>query len=144
MVNKTVRRSIKIYNIMTRLDPIIAVRDVAASSRWYQNIFGFKSAHGGEDFSVLVSEDNEIMLCLHRWEEHDHPTMKDPGIPAGNGLLLYFRTENMDLIYQKVIKAGSLIEEDIHFNQNSLRKEFSFCDPDGYFLTVTEFHKYLG
>ena len=129
---------------MTRLDPIIAVKDVEASSKWYQKIFGFKSNHGGDHFSVLVSDDNEIILCLHKWNEHNHPTMTNPNITVGNGLLLYFRTENMDMIYQNAIKAGCVIEEEVHLNPNSLRQEFSFRDLDGYFLTVTEFHKYEG
>ncbi|MET6998479.1 VOC family protein [Chitinophaga defluvii] len=129
---------------MTRLDPIIAVKDVEASANWYQRIFGFTNSHGGDNFSVLVSADNEIMLCLHKWGEHNHPTMTNPTITPGNGLLLYFRTDNMINIYQNAIEAGCVIEEDIHLNENSLRKEFSFRDPDGYFLTVTEFHRYEG
>ena len=129
---------------MTRLDPIIAVKDVVASSKWYQKIFQLRNNHGGDHFSVLVSDDNEIILCLHKWEEHNHPTMTNPGITPGNGLLLYFRTENMIGIYQNALEAGCVIEEDIHLNSNSLRKEFSFRDLDGYFLTVTEFHKYEG
>jgi uncharacterized glyoxalase superfamily protein PhnB len=129
---------------MTRLDPIIAVKDIEASSKWYQKIFDFKNNHGGDHFSVLVSDDDEIILCLHKWEEHNHPTMTNPGITPGNGLLLYFRTENMNNIYQNALRAGCIIEEDIHLNPNSLKQEFSFRDPDGYFLTVTEFHKYEG
>ena len=70
--------------------------------------------------------------------------MTNPEIKPGNGLLLYFRTDNMNNIYQNALNAGCAIEEEIHLNQNSLRKEFSFRDPDGYFLTVTEFHKYEG
>ena len=93
---------------------------------------------------MLIADDNEIILCLHNWEEHNHPTMTNPGITPGNGLLLYFRTENLNKIYQNALRAGCIIEEDIHLNPNSLRKEFSFRDPDGYFLTVSEFHKYEG
>ena len=129
---------------MTKLDPIIAVRDVEASTQWYQRIFSFRRGHGGDKFCVLIAEDNNIILCLHKWEEHDHPTMSNPNLPAGNGLLLYFRTENMNSIYQNAIRAGCIIEEEIHMNPNSLKQEFSFRDPDGYFLTVTEFHKYEG
>ena len=129
---------------MTRLDPIIAVKDIEASSKWYQKIFEFRNNHGGNHFSVLVSEDDEIILCLHKWEEHNHPTMANPSITPGNGVLLYFRMENLNNIYQNALNAGCVIEEDINLNPNSLRKEFSFRDPDGYFLTVTEFHKYEG
>lgn len=129
---------------MTKIDPIIAVKDVEASSLWYQELFNFKRIHGGNEFAVLVSENDEIVLCLHKWGEHHHPTMTNPDIPPGNGLILYFRTTNMEAIRAKVEKAGSAIEEDIHLNTNSLKKEFSLRDPDGYYLIITEFHKYEG
>ncbi len=129
---------------MTRLDPIIAVKNIEASSEWYQKIFGLRNDHGGDHFSVLISDDNEIILCLHKWEEHNHPTMTDPGLAPGHGLLLYFRTDIMNNIYQRALESGCVIAEDVHLNSNSLRREFSFRDPDGYYLTVTEFHKYEG
>jgi predicted enzyme related to lactoylglutathione lyase len=129
---------------MTKIDPIIAVKDVEASSKWYQSVFGCRSMHGGKEFDILVSENDEILICLHKWGEHDHPTMKNPTITPGNGLILYFRTENMNGIRQNVEKTGGHIEEDIHLNPNSTKKEFSLRDPDGYYLTITEFHKYEG
>ena len=127
---------------MTKIDPIIAVKDVEISSTWYQEIFGFRKTHGGKDFAVLVSENDEIMLCLHKWAEHEHPTMIDPGITPANGLLLYFRTDDMKAIRKNVEKTSTIIEEEIHLNPNSLKKEFSLRDPDGYYLTITEFHEY--
>jgi catechol 2,3-dioxygenase-like lactoylglutathione lyase family enzyme len=127
-----------------KLDPIIAVKDIEASSKWYQKIFGLTNHHDSDHFAVLVSDDNEIALCLHPWGAHEHPTMTNPNIISGNGLILYFRTENMNVIYENAIKAGCAIEEDIHLNPNSRRNEFSFRDPDGYFLTITEFHNYEG
>jgi len=100
--------------------------------------------HGGKEFDIIVSEDDEIFICLHKWGEHQHPTMTNPNIAPGNGLILYFRTENMNTIQQNVEKIGGFILEDIHVNPNSTKKEFSLKDLDGYYLTVTEFHKYEG
>lgn len=127
---------------MAKLDPIIAVKDIEVSSKWYQAVFNWKSLHGGNDFDILVSENDEILLCLHQWGEDEHPTMTNPGITPGNGLILYFRTENMHIIRQNVEKLGYAVEEDIHPNPNSSKMEFSLRDPDGYYLTVTDFHKY--
>jgi len=70
--------------------------------------------------------------------------MKDSKITPGNGLILYFRTDNMDDIRQNVEKMGIVVEEDIHINQNTRRKEFSLRDPDGYYLTITDYHEYEG
>ena len=129
---------------MIKIDPIIAVKDVAASADWYQELFGWRKKHGGHAFAVLVSGDDDILLCLHQWGEHEHPTMADPTVTAGNGLILYFRTDNMNAIRQKAAEAGLLVEEEVHVNPNSLKREFSLRDPDGYFLTITEFHQYKG
>jgi predicted enzyme related to lactoylglutathione lyase len=129
---------------MTKIDPIIAVKDVEASAKWYQQIFGFSRAHGGSEFAVLVSEEDEIVLCLHKWGEHGHPTMTNPNIMVGNGLILYFKVENLNAIRQNAEKISCNIEEEIHQNPNSLKKEFSLRDPDGYYLTVTEYHEYEG
>jgi catechol 2,3-dioxygenase-like lactoylglutathione lyase family enzyme len=129
---------------MTKVDAIIAVKDVEASAEWYEAVLGCKRTHGGEDFATLASDDNEILLCLHRWGSHGHPTMTDPVLTAGNGLILYFRTQNMSAIREKVKNLGVTVEEDVHLNPNSLKQEFSLRDPDGYYLTITEFHTYEG
>ncbi|MEO8824161.1 MAG: VOC family protein [Ginsengibacter sp.] len=129
---------------MTKLDPIIAVKDVEASAEWYGKIFGCKRMHGGDEFVVLVTEKNEVLICLHKWGEHEHATMKNPDITPGNGLILYFKTNNMDEIRQDAEKAGWPIEEELHLNHNSNKMEFSFYDPDGYFWIITEYHNYEG
>jgi len=127
-----------------KIDPIIAVKDVEASSKWYQTVLGCRSSHGGEKFEVLTAIDGEILLCLHKWGEHGHPTMMNPNITAGNGLILYFRTDKMEKIRQNVENMGHEVVEDIHINPNSMKREFSLTDPDGYYLTITEFHQYEG
>lgn len=129
---------------MTRLDPMIAVKNVEASAEWYRKIFGFNNAHGGNHFAVLTTKNNEIILCLHAWEMDRHPTMTNPNITTGNGLLLYFRTADWKEIKQNLDKIGWTLEEEIHLNTNSLKREFSFRDPDGYFIIVTEPHTYGG
>ena len=130
---------------MTKLDPIIAVRDVEASSRWYESVFGCRRAHGGEgNFAVMLMENGEVLICLHKWGAHDHPTMTNTSVPPGNGLILYFRTENMNAIRENVRAMGYPVEEDVQMNPNSRKMEFSLRDPDGYWLTVSEFHTYDG
>lgn len=127
---------------MTKLEPMIAVKDVEVSAAWYSNIFGFNIVHDGVHFSVLTNKDNEIVLCLHAWERDCHPTMRNQSLTAGHGLLLYFRTSDWKKVNLEEIEWT--IEEEIHLNKNSRRQEFSFRDPDGYFITVTEFHIYEG
>lgn len=129
---------------MIKIDPIIAVKDVHKSAEWYQKVFGCKRTHGGGEFAVLEDEHGEVLICLHKWGEHEHPTMKNPDILSGNGFILYYKTDRFDLIRSNIEKINYPIEEEIHLNQNSMKKEFSLRDPDGYFLIVTEYHKYEG
>lgn len=129
---------------MSKMDPIIAVKDVEASSKWYQSVFGCRSLHGGKEFDILVSENDQILICLHKWGEHGHPTMTNPAIKPGNGLILYFRTENMEGIRKNASTHGIDVEEDVHLNPNSTKMEFSLRDPDGYYLTISQFHEYEG
>ncbi len=129
---------------MSKLDPIIAVSDVEASSRWYQCVFGCRSKHGGKEFDILVMDHQEVFLCLHSWGSHGHPTMTHSDISPGNGLILYYRTNNIHTIRENIEKIGWPLHEDIHLNENSLRLEFSFRDPDKYYWSVTEFHQYEG
>ncbi len=45
--------------------PLICVRDVAGSSRWYQRLLGCRSAQGGREYERLVSGDRLILqFCL--------------------------------------------------------------------------------
>ena len=37
-----------------RPQPLIAVRDVEASSRWYQRLLGARSYYGGKEYERLV------------------------------------------------------------------------------------------
>lgn len=109
---------------MTEIDLIIAVKDLRSSSKWYELVFECKNKHGGDDFAVLVSKTDEILLCLHKWGEHEHPTMINPDITSGNGLILYFRTDHMNLIRKNLKKLDYQVEEEIHQNLNSKNWNF--------------------
>ena len=126
---------------MIQLDTIIAVKDVAASTVWYNTLFGFRNLHEGGNFAVLAYGEN-IVLCLHPWNDHEHPSLSHPSEHTGKGLLLYFRTANMKEIRAKAKDLQAKITEEMHFNTNSGQYEFSLRDPDGYFITVSEYHRY--
>lgn len=127
---------------MNKLDPIIAVRDLAASSEWYCSVFNWKNLHDGDHFRILVADNGEVMLCLHPWQQDEHPTMMNPDIMPGNGLILYFRTSNMAAIRQNISAHGFDVESEVHLNPNSQKMEFSIKDLDGYYLTISEYHTY--
>ena len=128
-----------------KIDPIIAVRDVNASAIWYSSIFGLKRTHDGDEFAILQNKNGEVALCLHLWEtDHDHPTMKEVSSTPGNGLILYFRTENLEESRANLKEQNYPVEKEIHLSPNSRKMEFAVRDLDGYYLMVSEFHAYQG
>src|ERR1700722_3693040 len=74
---------------MKRTWTIIAVGEVLGSLKWYQALFGQPTtlpAHGY--FGQILDSDGTVLLCLHQWGAHEHPSLMRPdhGTP-GNGLL---------------------------------------------------------
>lgn len=122
---------------MVRTETIIAVKNVAKSSEFYQKLLNCKSEHGGETFEILADE-NVVILCLHKWGEHEHPTMLNPENEVGNGLILFFRVDNLTEIFQNAKKLNANIEKEIHHNEISLKNQFTLRDLDNYYLIISE------
>ncbi len=121
---------------MVRTEPIIAVEDVEKSSNWYQRLLQCKSGHGGPTFEILLNEQGEHILSLHKWGEHDHPTLMNPKVTIGNGLILYFVVADLDQIWKNAETLNATIEKTPQINPNSGRREFSLKDIDGYYLSI--------
>jgi len=124
---------------MKRIWTIIGVGDVPGSFKWYQTLFGQPAtlpAH--HDFGQILDSDGTVLLCLHEWGAHGHPSLLSPdhAIP-GNGLLLFFRVDDFDLALQRARSLVTRLEEEQHVNPNTQTKEFSLRDPDGYYVTIS-------
>lgn len=117
---------------------MIAVRDVAASSAWYQHLLGCTSNHGGPEFDRLIHGGN-VVLLLHHWGAPEHPTMLSPASGAiGHGVVLYFRVPDVDAIYQRAVEMKATALSAPAYNEQAFQREFSLRDPDGYLLTVCQ------
>ncbi|RAJ15585.1 VOC family protein [Arenibacter echinorum] len=121
---------------MIKTEPIIAVEDVEKSSKWYHTLLNCSSGHGGSTFEILLNELGEQILSLHKWGAHDHPTLSNPKIKVGNGLILYFVVDDIDLIWKNATELNAIIFDMPHLNTNSGRREFSLQDPNGYYLSI--------
>lgn len=76
--------------------PLICVDDVEASSRWYQQLLGCQSAHGGSEYERLVLQ-GHLVLQLHCWDvDHHHGPIGNPKLPRGNGVLLWFEVSDFE------------------------------------------------
>ena len=86
---------------MNRTWTIIGVGDVPGSFKWYQVLFGQPATLPAHDyFGQILDSDGTVLLCLHEWGAHEHPSLMSPdhGTP-GNGLLLFFGVDDFDLIF---------------------------------------------
>jgi catechol 2,3-dioxygenase-like lactoylglutathione lyase family enzyme len=125
-----------------RPQPLIAVADVEASSRWYQQVLGCRSAHGGREYERL-EKDGVLVMQLHSFAVHHHhgPIGNADDRPYGNGVLLWFEADDFD---DAVGRAAALNAEVVlprHRNPpdgdgGPNHWEIWLRDPDGYTVVL--------
>jgi catechol 2,3-dioxygenase-like lactoylglutathione lyase family enzyme len=124
---------------MRRTWTIIGVRDVPASFKWYQSLLGLAETAPHHDyFGQILDADGTVLLCLHAWGAHDHPSLVSPDrAQPGNGLLLFLRVDDFDMALPRARALVTRLEEQPHMNPNTETMEFSLRDPDGYYVTIS-------
>jgi catechol 2,3-dioxygenase-like lactoylglutathione lyase family enzyme len=124
---------------MNRIWTIIGVADVPASLKWYQALLGLPQTAPAHDyFGQLVDADGTVLLCLHKWGAHEHPTLTSPNDATPNGLLLFFRVDDFDAALPRARALVGALEQEPHVNPNTQTAEFSLRDPDGYYVSVSK------
>jgi catechol 2,3-dioxygenase-like lactoylglutathione lyase family enzyme len=126
-------------DVMKRTWTIIGVRDVPSSFKWYQSLFGQPETRPGHAyFGRILDPDGTVLLCLHEWGAHEHPSLMSPErATPGNGLLLFFRVDDFDMSLKRARALVPRLEEEPHVNPNTRTVEFSLRDPDGYYVTIS-------
>ncbi len=122
---------------------MLATNDVEATSRWYQQLLGAKSDHGGPNYERLNDKQGQLIMQLHRWEEeHHHDPVGDPTKkPYGNGVLLWFEIDDFDAA---VTRAATLKAEVVlaphrnppEGNGGPNHREIWLRDPNGYLVVL--------
>lgn len=124
---------------MTRTWTIIGVADVPGSLKWYQSLLGLSHtppAH--EYFGQVLDSDGTVLLCLHSWGAHDHPSLTSPDrAQPGNGLLLFLRVDDFDSTLAHARSLVARLDEEPHVSPNTGTWEFSLRDPDGYYVSIS-------
>lgn len=116
--------------------PLLSVRDVPKSSRWYQQVLDAQSAHGGEEYERLTV-DGELVLQLHELEEgHHHGALAKPGVALGNGVAVWFEVADFGAAVARIRKAKAEVVTDVHVNPNAQHREIWLHDPDGYLVVL--------
>jgi predicted enzyme related to lactoylglutathione lyase len=122
---------------------LIAVRDVEASSRWYQHLLGLRSDHGGPHYERLLA-DGVLVLQLHEWEtEHDHGPIGSPSSEPGHGVLLWFgEVTDFDEVVVRAEQLDATVVLPPHRNPPAGQgngpghREVWLEDPDGYTVVI--------
>jgi catechol 2,3-dioxygenase-like lactoylglutathione lyase family enzyme len=124
---------------MKRTWTIIGVADVARSFKWYQSLFGQPETGPAHDyFGQILDTDGTVLLCLHEWGAHEHPTLESPDrAEPGNGLLLFFRVDDFDAALPRARALVGALDEEPHDNPATGTKEFGLRDPDGYYVMIS-------
>ena len=124
---------------MKRTWTIIGVDDVAGSLKWYQSLLGLPVTAPAHDyFGQILDSDGTVLLCLHKWGAHEHPSLTSPHhAELGNGLLLFFRVDSFNVALPRARALVSRLDEEPHVNPNTGTTEFSLRDPDGYYVTIS-------
>ena len=126
---------------MKRTWTIIGVADVARSFRWYQALLGQSETNPAHDyFGQILDSDGTVLLCLHQWGAHEHPSLLSPQrAEPGNGLLLFFRVDDFAESLHRARDLVAKLDQEPHSNPNTGTMEFALRDPDGYYVMVSAF-----
>ena len=119
-----------------RPQPMIVVRDVEATSMWFQDVLGVSSGHGGNEYEMLMDGD-KMVAQLHRWDAHEHPHLGDEADRSrGNGVLLWFATDDFDALLARVEKANAKVLDGPIYNPYGQQHEIWLEGPEGYRVVV--------
>ena len=117
---------------------MLVVSDVEASSRFYCEVIGLESGHGGDEYEQLL-HDGEIVLQLHDDGTDDHHgPLADLDQVRGNGVLVWFEVADVDAAAARAEAAGAPVVRALHENPNAHQREVWIRDPDGYSVVIAE------
>jgi catechol 2,3-dioxygenase-like lactoylglutathione lyase family enzyme len=122
-----------------RAQPLIAVRDVEASTRWYSKLLGVRDLGVSEHarFYQRLFRDGSLLLQLHAWDEEQHPNLVDPdAAPVGHGVLLWFEVDDFDAGVERARSLEATVVEEPHVNPAPQHREMWLRDPDGYVVVI--------
>jgi catechol 2,3-dioxygenase-like lactoylglutathione lyase family enzyme len=119
--------------------PLIAVRDVRASSRWYAELLGADSLpeHSHRDVYDRISRSGLLLLQLHAWDAERHPNLVNrDAAPPGHGVVLWFQVEDFDGTVERARGLDAEIIAEPHINPAPMHREIWLRDCDGYVVVV--------
>lgn len=105
----------------------LQVRDLAASSKFYVEIFGFKAAAQSPPGAVVLKT-APIPLALR-----EPPRPLPEAGPLGVGMVLWVACNDADALHDLIVKRGGAILSQLA--DGPFGRFFVASDPDGYAIT---------
>lgn len=122
---------------MKRLDPILAVKDIRETVRFYNDVLGFETTftmpgENGDLVHAAVRRGNvNLMFGPQGSERHHH---------VGDGVVLYFTLgdeDDIDAEFAHARRCGATIVQE-PTDQFWGHRDWAIKDPDGYSLSVSK------
>lgn len=105
------------------------------SRAFYREMLGFEGTREGDHYDQLVFMGEEV-LQLHFFHAPEYSEMWDVDKPVGNGLILWFETDDFDASVAQIRAAKPHIIAGPLEPKYAPRREFWFKDPDGYVIAI--------
>jgi hypothetical protein len=105
---------------LVEAQPLIAVRNVRASSRWYAELLGADSfpEHEHRDFYDRITCSGRLVLQPHAWDEEDHPNlMNADAAPVAHGVVVWFQVDVFGSAVKRARGLGAEIIQEPRFNR---------------------------
>jgi catechol 2,3-dioxygenase-like lactoylglutathione lyase family enzyme len=121
--------------VRVRPQPILAVRDVRASQRFYAELLGLETDEECDHSHIYerLFSGGKLVLQLHAWDEEDHPNLVNAdAAPVGHGVLVWFEVDDFDAAVARARALGATVVEEPHVNPAPNHREMWLRDPDGY------------
>lgn len=116
--------------------PILTVENVNTSARFYCDLLGSKRGHAGDDYAQILSN-GEMIMQLHNFSaDEDHDALGNEHAPLGNGVVVWFETDDFDGVIQRMSAAGIEPDREPALNPYARQMEVWLHDPDGYQVVI--------
>jgi catechol 2,3-dioxygenase-like lactoylglutathione lyase family enzyme len=125
--------------------PLIGVRDVPASSDWYQRLLGCESdmerGHPHrQEFDRITDANGKVLISFHSWDSNPETPMdsylSDPdAAPNGRGVIVGFVVDDFEKAVERARELGASFIGDITVYPDR-SSGLMLRDPDGYAVSL--------
>lgn len=125
-----------------RAQTMLAVRDVEASSAWYQQVLGLRSDHGGPHYERLLAGDTLVLQLHQRETTHHHGALAPGDAEVGHGVLVWYEVADFDAAVARAAELAAPVVLAPHRNpptgegNGPGHRELWVTDPDGYTVVI--------